>query len=160
MFALVWSGEVLCTRGITWVEARMNQEYGDRDSTPLQVRFELPKNASKTHPIKVRIKHIVFFFVNNVFHCIPSIAYSKVSVSIFTRRYLSPVMRDGSNCTLLNSSPAGNVVQHAVYFRGIQSNPCETARQTACPIVFTEKSLSLSPLYPAVKATKHTVESW
>ena len=67
--------------------------------------------------------------------CLLSTMYFKSIPSI---RYLSPVMRDGSNCTLFNSSPAGNVLQDAVSFWGIKANPGKATRQTTCPVMFTE----------------------
>ena len=75
---------------------------------------------------------------NNVFKSIPSIAYSKLSLSTFTRRYLLPVMSEGSNCTLAKTSPTGNVLRDAVSFRGIKSNPGKTKRHTTCLVMFTE----------------------
>ena len=57
VFALVRSCEVLCTRGITWVVVWWIQEYGDRDTTTVQVRFKLPTNAVRTYPI------LLFFFI-------------------------------------------------------------------------------------------------
>ena len=67
---------------------------------------------------------------------------------------ISPVMRDGSNLTSFYSSPAGNVFQHTMSIWGIKSDQGRTTRQTACPIVLTEKSLSLSKLYLAMKAAE------
>ena len=101
----------------------------------LQTPYKCSKNISHKGA-----EHIQLFLsvINHVFKSIPSIAYSKLSVSIFTRRYLSPVMRDGSNCTLVSSSPARNVLQDAVSFWGIKSNPDKATRQTTCFVIVTE----------------------
>ena len=54
MSALERPGEVPFTRGITWVETRLGQEYRDRDSTSFQAHLKLPTNAIRTHVVKVQ----------------------------------------------------------------------------------------------------------
>ena len=54
MSALERPGEVPFTRGITWVETRLGQEYRDRDPTPFQAHLKLPANAIRARVIEVQ----------------------------------------------------------------------------------------------------------
>ena len=59
MPALKRPGEVLFTRGVAWVEARLGQEHRDRDPTPFQANLQLPVNATRTHAVGVQTLTVV-----------------------------------------------------------------------------------------------------
>ena len=62
MSALERPGEVPFTRGITWVETRLGQEYRDRDSTSFQAHLKLPTNAIRTHVVEAQNAYSRFWY--------------------------------------------------------------------------------------------------
>ena len=110
MSGLELPGEVSFSRGITWVETMLVQEYRDRDSTSFQVHLKLPTNAARTHIVEVQNAYSHSCPSSTEYQTTSPIACSKLIVSIYTRRCSLPVMRDGSNCALIDTSVTWNVL--------------------------------------------------
>ena len=70
-------------------------------------------------------------FFNNVFQ--------KHSINCILKTFFVDIYKKISlNCTVVSSSPAMNVLQDVVSFRGRKSNPDKATRQTTCPVMVTE----------------------